>query len=127
MRPNYEKSDNIGIGDGDLASTKNFYKDEEDMDESNKPRMYNSPKTPKQIGESGLRIQQYDTKKRNTLISNESRVYKGGSWRDRDYWLDPAQRRYLPQYMATNFIGFRCATDKLGSMSQKRRRKEPTR
>ncbi len=125
MRPNYEKSDNIGIGDGDLSSTKNYFKDEEDMDESNKPRMYNSPKTPKQIGESGLRIQQYDTKKRTTLVSDEARVYKGGSWRDREYWLDPAQRRYLPQYMATNFIGFRCATDKLGAMQQKRRRKTP--
>jgi len=126
MRPNYEKSNNIAIGDGDMSSTKNYFKDEEDMDEGSKPRMYNSPKTPKQIGESGLRIQQYDTKKRNTLISDKARVYKGGSWKDREYWLDPAQRRYLPQYMATNYIGFRCATDKLGSMSQKRRRKTPT-
>jgi len=125
MRPNYEKSDNIAFGDGDISSTKNYYKDEEDMDESAKPRMYNSPQTPKQIGESGLRIQQYDTKKRNTLVSDEARVYKGGSWKDREYWLDPAQRRYLPQYMATNYIGFRCATDKLGAMQQKRRRKTP--
>ncbi len=124
MRPNYEKSDNIAIGDGDLSSTKNFYKDEDDY-EGAKPRMYNSPKTPKQIGESGLRIQQYDTKKRTTLVSNQARVYKGGSWKDREYWLDPAQRRYLPQYMASNYIGFRCATDKLGAMQQKRRRKTP--
>ena len=71
-------------------------------------------------------IQQYDTKQRNTLISDQSRVFKGGSWKDREYWLDPAQRRYLPQYMATNYIGFRCATDKLGAMSYKRRRKTPT-
>lgn len=125
MRPNYEKADNIGINDGDLASTKQYYQDEEDLDI--KPRMYNSPKTPRQIGESGLIIQQYDTKKRNTLISDQSRVYKGGSWKDREYWLDPAQRRYLPEYMATNYIGFRCATDKLGAMSYKRRRKTPTR
>jgi len=126
MRPNYEKSDNIAIGDGDLSSTKNYYKNEEDFDDDNsRPRMYNSPQTPKQIGESGLRIQQYDTKARTTLVSNQSRVYKGGSWRDREYWLDPAQRRYLPQYMATNYIGFRCATDKLGAMQAKRRRKTP--
>ena len=125
MRPNYEKADNIGINDGDLASTKQYYQDEEDLDV--KPRMYNSPQTPRQIGESGLIIQQYDTKTRNTLISNQSRVYKGGSWKDREYWLDPAQRRYLPEYMATNYIGFRCATDKLGAMSYKRRRKTPTR
>ncbi len=125
MRPNYEKANNIGINDGDMASTKLYYQNEEDMD--TKPRMYNSPKTPRQIGESGLIIQQYDTKQRNTLISDQSRVYKGGSWKDREYWLDPAQRRYLPQYMATNYIGFRCATDKLGAMSYKRRRKTPTR
>jgi len=126
MRPNYEKSNNIAIGDGDLSSTKNFYKDDEDFDfDDAKPRMYNSPQTPKQIGESGLRIQQYDTKKRTTLVSDQARVYKGGSWKDREYWLDPAQRRYLPQYMASNHIGFRCATDKLGAMQQKRRRKTP--
>ena len=58
-----------------------------------------------------------DAKKRTTLISDETRVYKGGSWADREYWLDPAQRRYLPQYMATNYIGFRCVTDKLGPMN----------
>ncbi|MCK0130882.1 gliding motility lipoprotein GldJ [Flavobacteriaceae bacterium F08102] len=125
MRPNYEKADNIGIRDGDLASTRYYRQAEEDGETV--PRMYNSPKTPRQIGESGLIIQQYDTKKRNTLISDQARVYKGGSWRDREYWLDPAQRRYLPEYMATNYIGFRCATDKLGAMSYKRRRKEPRR
>ena len=126
MRPNYEKADNRAINDGDVASTKKYYLDEEEMEgEGSKPRMYNSPQIPRQIGESGLIIQQYDTKKRNTLISDQTRVYKGGSWRDREYWLDPAQRRYLPEYMATNYIGFRCATDKLGAMSIKRRRKHP--
>jgi protein involved in gliding motility GldJ len=64
-----------------------------------------------------------DGKKRRTLISNKTRVYKGGSWADREYWLDPAQRRYLPEYMATNYIGFRCVTDKLGPMSTNKKRK----
>lgn len=123
MRPNYEKADNVAIGDGDIGSTRDYFKDEDELEV--KPRMYNSPKNPRQIGESGLIIQQYDTKKRTTLISDQSRVFKGGSWRDREYWLDPSQRRYLPEYMATNFIGFRCATDKLGAMTQKRRRKSP--
>ena len=68
--PNYEKADNIAINDGDLASTRNYYQDEEDSEDT--PRMYNSPQTPKQIGESGLIIQQYDTKKRNTLILHEN-------------------------------------------------------
>lgn len=122
MRRNYEKAYNIDSRDGDLASTKAFYQDEDEVDA--KPRMYNSPQIPRQIGESGLIIQQYDTKTRTTLISDQTRVYKGGSWKDRAYWLDPAQRRYLPEYMATNYIGFRCATDKLGQMSYSRRRKQ---
>ncbi|WKK66867.1 gliding motility lipoprotein GldJ [Lutimonas zeaxanthinifaciens] len=122
MRNNYEKAYNIDNRDGDLASTKQFFRDEDDSDE--KPRMYNSPKIPRQIGESGLIIQQYDTKTRTTLISDQTRVFKGGSWKDRAYWMDPAQRRYLPEYMATNYIGFRCATDKLGQMSYSRRRKQ---
>jgi len=122
MRRNYEKAYNIDSKDGDIASTKQFFRDEDEVD--TKPRMYNSPEIPRQIGESGLIIQQYDTKNRTTLISDQTRVYKGGSWKDRAFWLDPAQRRYLPEYMATNFIGFRCATDKLGQMSYSRRRKE---
>jgi len=124
MRRNYEKAYNVDVNDGDVASTRFYYKDEDDFE--SEPRMYNSPKIPRQIGESGLIIQQYDTKTRTTLISNQTRVYKGGSWKDRAFWLDPAQRRYLPEYMATNYIGFRCATDRLGHMSNSRRRKSPS-
>jgi formylglycine-generating enzyme required for sulfatase activity len=50
----------------------------------------------------------------NTLISNKSRVYKGGSWKDRPYWLNPGTRRYLDQDKATNTIGFRCASSAFG-------------
>lgn len=124
MRNNYEKAYNVDARDGDLASTKLYNKNEDELDK--KPRMYNSPETPRAIGESGLMMQQYDTKKRTTLISNETRVYKGGSWKDRAYWLDPAQRRYLPEYMSTNYIGFRCATDRLGPMTYKRRKPTTT-
>ncbi len=49
-----------------------------------------------------------------TLISDEVRVYKGGSWRDRVYWLSPGTRRFLHQEQATNDIGFRCAMDLIG-------------
>ncbi|NOR29308.1 MAG: gliding motility lipoprotein GldJ [Lutibacter sp.] len=121
MRNNYEKAYNIDSEDGDLASTNQYRKDEEELE--TKPRMYNSPVKPRVIGESGLLMQQYDTKKRTTLISDKSRVYKGGSWKDREYWLDASQRRYLPEYMATNFIGFRCATDRLGAMSSSTKKK----
>jgi gliding motility-associated lipoprotein GldJ len=48
-------------------------------------------------------------------VSNTTRVYKGGSWKDRAYWLNPAQRRYLEQSERRSDIGFRCAMSKVGS------------
>ena len=67
-------------------------------------------------------IREYDkSSKRTTLVNDNVRVYKGGSWRDRAYWLDPAQRRYYPQDMATDYIGFRCAMSKVGPKSSKKK------
>lgn len=51
----------------------------------------------------------------NTLISNKSRVYKGGSWDDRAYWLSPGTRRFLDEDQSSATIGFRCAMDRFGS------------
>lgn len=45
----------------------------------------------------------------NSLITNEARVYKGGSWKDIAYWLSPGTRRFLDQDSSTATIGFRCA------------------
>ena len=47
-------------------------------------------------------------------ITNTTRVYKGGSWNDRIYWLNPTTRRYLDQSKSSNTIGFRCAMSVLG-------------
>jgi gliding motility-associated lipoprotein GldJ len=81
--------------------------------------MYDSPKHKVERDSLGNLVRQYDkSNNRTTLINDEVRVYKGGSWRDRAYWLDPAQRRYLPQYMATDYIGFRCAMSRVGSKSK---------
>nr|WP_245189570.1 gliding motility lipoprotein GldJ [Lunatimonas salinarum] len=49
-----------------------------------------------------------------SMISDEFRVYKGGSWRDVAYWLAPGARRFLHQDSATNHIGFRCAMIAVG-------------
>ena len=59
--------------------------------------------------------------KRLTLVSNTTRVIKGASWKDRAYWLDPAQRRYMPEFLAADYIGFRCAMSYLGSTSEDRK------
>jgi gliding motility-associated lipoprotein GldJ len=50
-----------------------------------------------------------------TLISDKSRVYKGGSWNDRAYWLSPGTRRFLEEDQALSTLGFRCAMDRMGS------------
>lgn len=49
-------------------------------------------------------------------ITDKTRVYKGGSWKDRAYWINPAARRYLDQDKSANDIGFRCAMTMLGSI-----------
>ncbi len=123
MRRNYNLADNSSLGDGDQASSKFFELDKDEL--TGKPRMYNSPQKPEAEKDSLGRVinnYKYDAKSRTTLISDKSRVFKGGSWADREYWLDPAQRRYFPEYMATNYIGFRCATDKMGPMMMNQRK-----
>ncbi len=50
-----------------------------------------------------------------TLINDNARVYKGGSWKDRAYWLNPSTRRFLDQGDSRDDIGFRCAMIRVGS------------
>ncbi len=50
-----------------------------------------------------------------SMITDEARVYKGGSWKDVAYWLSPGTRRYLDQDSSTSTIGFRCAMIRAGS------------
>jgi len=59
---------------------------------------------------------------RTTLVSDKSRVYKGGSWNDRAYWLSPGTRRYLEEDQASSTIGFRCAMDRMGSPEGNKRK-----
>jgi formylglycine-generating enzyme required for sulfatase activity len=53
------------------------------------------------------------------MVANDARVYKGGSWKDIQYWASPGQRRFLDQNEATDYIGFRCAMTRLGSTNGK--------
>ena len=94
-RVNYSTGDNRNFNDGDRNSVRDFTL------EGDFKRMYNSP-----TGDDG--------EERTTLVDDQAKVYKGGSWLDRAYYLDPGQRRYLPGTMTTNFIGFRCAMSYLG-------------
>lgn len=89
-RTNYRVADNIDYLDGDFESSM-FYEDP--TYEGNYMYDYGS----------------------TSMISDRSRVYKGGSWRDRAYYLSPGTRRFLDERKATATIGFRCAMDRVGS------------
>ena len=95
-RRNYRESDNIDFLDGDLKSS--IYYDQPDYE---KAPMYQS-------GREG-------TVDPTTLINNRARVFKGASWRDRAYWMNPGTRRFLDERQATSTIGFRCAMVRVGS------------
>ncbi|MCC8360887.1 gliding motility lipoprotein GldJ [Salinimicrobium sediminilitoris] len=118
LRTNFNESDQRNFRDGDRKSSR-YYDSfgDEDMADPNK-RMYNSPVHTATVDSVGGQSLEYDTSTgRTTLVDDNVRVYKGGSWRDRAYWLDPAQRRYFPQDMATDYIGFRNAMSRVGSKS----------
>jgi len=62
--------------------------------------------------DAGIRIDPTDVLA--PRVSKTARVYKGGSWRDRVYWISPSSRRTLEQDKASSTIGFRCAMSILG-------------
>ncbi len=64
---------------------------------------------------NGMYIQDNRPGAFSSLITDEVRVYKGGSWKDRAYWLVPGTRRYLEQTKSSNDLGFRCAMGRVGS------------
>lgn len=51
----------------------------------------------------------------STLINDEARVIKGGSWADRAFWLAPGARRYKQQTKSDRTLGFRCAMIRVGA------------
>jgi gliding motility-associated lipoprotein GldJ len=128
LRQNFSTSDNRNYRDGDKQSTRYFdFGSEEDetvkKDGADTKRMYDSPVNNVSTDSLGTMVRKFDkSSKRTTLVNDDSRVYKGGSWRDRAYWLDPAQRRYYPQDLATDYIGFRCAMSRVGPKSDKKKR-----
>ena len=99
-RANYKRSDNRNYRDGDSQSSIGYTAGEEDNSKST-AQMYFQGTGDKQMGIT-------------SLVSDHSRVYKGGSWRDRAYWLVPGTRRYLDDDKSTDDIGFRCAMSRLG-------------
>ena len=52
---------------------------------------------------------------KSSLVSNMARVYKGGSWNDRAFYLTPGARRWMNETQSSATIGFRCAMNRVGS------------
>lgn len=119
LRINFSQSDNRNFKDGDQLSKRYNASNQH----STEYPMYNAPVQKVFADSTGNIHREYDkSSNRTTLINDEVRVYKGGSWRDRDYWLDPAQRRFLPQYLATDYIGFRCAMSRVGPKTKNKKK-----
>jgi sulfatase modifying factor 1 len=50
-----------------------------------------------------------------TLVNDHSKVYKGGSWNDLAFWLNPATRRFMDEDESSAEVGFRCAMTLVGA------------
>ncbi len=120
-RRNYKKADNINYGDGDIESQMgidwNTFLDEKAESDTSKIKIdkWNpSASMYKDNAPEGNSNEMYAYGE-SSLITDRTRVFKGGSWKDRAYWLNPGTRRFLDQDQATDAIGFRCAMDRVGA------------
>ena len=104
-RKNYRTADNRNFADGDATSNSVVGDSWNDVD-ANTGTMY-SGATNSSLG---------------SLVSDRSRVYKGGGWRDRAYWLAPGARRYLDERESRDDLGFRCAMTRVGSPVSNRKK-----
>jgi len=50
-----------------------------------------------------------------TLVNDHSKVYKGGSWNDLAYWMNPSTRRFMDEDESSAEVGFRCAMTMVGA------------
>ncbi len=107
-RQNFNKAYYINYKDGDVASTLDFRDGASIKDKDSNRMYYQGDSIQKNVGMT-------------TLINDHVRVYKGGSWKDRAYWLSPGTRRFLDEASSTNDIGFRCAMEAVGAQSAQKR------
>ena len=72
----------------------------------------------KELEQGEYTNQMYDYGK-TTLISDHSRVIKGGSWADGPYYLSPSVRRFMEENESSATVGFRCAMNMIGAAVKK--------
>jgi gliding motility-associated lipoprotein GldJ len=99
-RTNYREANNVNYLDGDNQSV---------IDRQRWPLDTNNQASTKKMYDYG----------KTSLISDKVRVYKGGSWKDDAYFLNPSVRRFLEETKSTDYLGFRCAMDHVGAPIKK--------
>lgn len=118
-RLNYRKDDYIDYLDGDIESSIYYDNDERKTainQATRDPNLVMYQDQHEHYGLDGAQVKPNDrTSWPSTLISDKSRVFKGGSWRDIAYWMGAGTRRFLDEDQSTATIGFRCAMDRVGS------------
>lgn len=50
-----------------------------------------------------------------TLVNDHSKIFKGGSWNDLAFWMNPATRRFMDEDESSAEVGFRCAMTMVGA------------
>ena len=98
-RKNYKQADYRNYLDGDVQSSLDF----------------STSTTSAQNPGGSTRMYAQGQGDMSSLITDNVRVYKGGSWKDRSYWLVPGTRRFLNETDSRDDIGFRCAMTRVGS------------
>jgi len=125
LRRNYKKSNNINFLDGDIESQMwTSTKDTSESSSEDKSKIDLDKRNTGKVRNTGNSNEMYDWSN-TTLISDKTRVYKGGSWKDRSYWLNPGTRRFLDQSQSSDCIGFRCAMDRVGSSKSNLKQNKP--
>lgn len=93
----YNKADYKNYDDGDYASSVDYVNADADK------------------GPGSQRMYSQKTSDMASLINDNVRIFKGGGWRDRAYWLSPSTRRFLQEDQSRDDLGFRCAMTRVGS------------
>jgi gliding motility-associated lipoprotein GldJ len=106
-RRNYNKAYYINYKDGDLASSIEEWEGTDKYGANSDKMYFQGETTRKDRPNDGM----------TTLVNDRVRVYKGGSWRDRAYWLSPGTRRFLDEASSQSDLGFRCAMEAVGSQT----------
>jgi len=120
-RRNYKKSDNINYLNGDIESQMgidwNTFLEETTTSDTARVKIdkWNQKADQyKDNSQTGNSSEMYAYGE-SSLVTDRTRVFKGGSWKDRAYWLNPGTRRFLDQDQSTDAVGFRCAMDRVGA------------